>query len=172
MHILVSGKDLPSMKGTFLKPETHLPREWEQLKNKKDIILVLSEGPSSAALAFKVWPGLVQNVKKIIYAGGTLKRGDITPFAERSIHQDPEAMESLLNTGVPIIFCTMEAAAAYDMTMTDLAIEYAHGPEKYKTISCGVHVETQASSVAYGKMICDANSDNKFGKKNAHILIE
>ena len=172
MHILVSGKDLPSMKGTFLKPETHLPKEWEQLKDRKYIILVLTEGPSSAALAFKVWPKLTCNVKKIIYAGGTLKRGNITPFAEKSIHQDPEAMESLLNTGIPMTFCTMESAAAHSMTMTDLALEYAHSPEKFKTISCGVHVETNPDSIAYGKMICDANSDNKFGKKNAHILIE
>lgn len=172
MNILVSGKDLPSMKGRLLKPEGPLPKEWKELKDQEDIVLVLIEGPSSAALAFKVWPKLTCNVKKIIYAGGTLKRGDITPFAERSIHQDPEAMESLLNTGVPIIFCTMEAAAAYDMTMTDLALEYAHSPEKFKTISCGVHVETNPDSIAYGKMICDANSDNKFGKKNAHILIE
>jgi len=172
MHILVSGKDLPSMKGTFLKPETHLPREWEQLKDRKYIILVLTEGPSSAALAFKVWPGLAQNVKRIIYAGGTLKRGNITPFAERSIHQDPEAMESLLNSGVPVTFCTMESAAALNMTMEDLALDYARNPDKYRTISCGVHVETNPDSIAYGKMICDANSDNKFGKKNAHILIE
>jgi len=172
MKIIVSGKDLSSMKGKFLKPETHLPKEWEQLKNKKDIILVLIEGPSSAALAFNVWPGLVKNVKRIIYAGGTLKRGDSTPFAETSIHQDPEAMESLLNTGVPIIFCTMEAAEAHSMTMTDLAVEYAHSPEKFRTISCGVHVETQADSAAYGKMICDANSDNKFHKINAEILLK
>ena len=172
MNILVSGKDLPSMKGTFLKPETHLPKEWEQLKDGKDLVLVLAEGPSSAALALKVWPVLVQNIRKIIYAGGTLKRGDSTPFAETSIHQDPEAIESLLNTGVPVTFCTMEAAAANGMTMTDLAIEYARSPEKYKTISCGVHVETQSSSAAYGKMICDANSDNKFHKINAEIFFK
>src|SRR5690554_3942460 len=125
MNIIVSGKDLPSMKGTFLKPEGPLPKEWEQLKDREDLALVLTEGPSSAALAFKVWPGLAQNVKRIIYAGGTLKRGNITPFAEKSIHQDPEAMESLLNTGIPMTFCTMEAAEAHSMTMTDLALEYA-----------------------------------------------
>ncbi|MCR3955899.1 MAG: nucleoside hydrolase [Gudongella sp.] len=171
MNILVSGKDLPSIKGTFLNPEGPLPKEWKKLKEQEDIILVLTEGPSSAALAFKVWPNLTQKVKKIIYAGGTLKRGDATPYAEESIHQDPYGMESLLNSGVPVTFCTMESAAAYNMTMTDLAIEYAHSPEKYKTISCGVHVETQSSSAAYGKMICDANSDNRFGKRNTEIII-
>jgi hypothetical protein len=170
MNIIVSGKDLPSMKGKFLKPETSLPKEWEQLKNKKDIILVLTEGPSSAALAFKVWPVLVQNVKRIIYAGGTLKRGDSTPFAETSIHQDPYGMESLLNLGVPVIFCTMEAAEALKMTMADLALDYAHSPGKYRTVSCGIHVETQPDTLTFGRMISDAISDNKFHKRNAELL--
>jgi inosine-uridine nucleoside N-ribohydrolase len=170
MKVLVVGKDLPSIKGTFLNPEGPLPREWEKLKDMENIVLVLKEGPSSAALAFKVWPNLTTVVKKIIYAGGTLKRGDATPYAERSIHQDPYGMESLLNSGVPVTFCTIEAATAHKMTMEDLAIEYASSPEKFKTIPCGIHVETQPNTIAYGKMICDAISDNKFGKNNGEIL--
>jgi inosine-uridine nucleoside N-ribohydrolase len=171
MKVLVVGKDLPSMKGSFLKPEGPLPKEWKELKEQEDIILVLTEGSSSAALTFKVWPELTQKVKKIIYAGGTLKRGDATPYAEESIHQDPEAMESLLNSGVPVTFCTMESAAALNRTMEDLALDYAHSPGKYRTVSCGVHVETNPDSIAYGKMICDANSDNKFKIRNSELLL-
>jgi inosine-uridine nucleoside N-ribohydrolase len=170
MHILVSERDLPSIKGTFLKPEGPLPKEWKELKEQEDIILVLTEGSSSAALTFKVWPELTQKVKKIIYAGGTLKRGDATPYAERSIHQDPYGMESLLNSGVPVTFCTMEAAAALKMTMEDLALDYAHSPYKYRTVSCGIHVETQSDTLTFGRMISDAISDNKFHKRNAELL--
>lgn len=171
MNIFISGDSLPSMKGTFLQPESHLDKEWNLLKEQQDVILVLTEGPSSAALAFKVWPDLIHNVKRIVYAGGTLKRGDSTPYAEASIYKDPHGMESLLNTGVPVIFCTIEAAIAHNMTMKDLALGYARNPEGYRTVFCGVHVETQMNSIAYGKMICDVISDNKFEKKNAHIVM-
>jgi inosine-uridine nucleoside N-ribohydrolase len=170
MKVLVTGKDLPSMKGPFLKPEGPLPKEWEKLKDMEIIVLVLTEGPSSAALAFKVWPELTQKVKRIIYVGGTLKRGDATPYAEESIHQDPYGMESLLNSGVPVTFCTMEAAEALKMTMADLALDYAHSPGKYRTVSCGIHVETQPDTLTFGRMISDAISDNKFHKRNAELL--
>ena len=82
MTILTSGRELPSMKGSFLQPQSALPEQWSTLKELEDVVLVLTEGASSAALAFKVWPELKLSVRRIVYAGGTLKRGDATPYAE------------------------------------------------------------------------------------------
>lgn len=161
--------DLPSMGGTFLNPKTILSDEWKILKDEDDVILVLEE-PSSAAMAFKVWPKAKFNVKKIVYAGGTLDRGDATPYAEKSIYNDPEAMESLLNTGITVVFCTLEEANKRNMSVKELANDYANNPSKYETIECGVHIEIQKASKAYGKMIADYMADHKFEKKNALIF--
>jgi len=161
--------NLPSIKGTFLNPESTLPKEWEILKKEKDIVLVLRE-PSSCALAFKVWPDAKNNVRLIVYAGGTLGRGDVTPYAEKSVYRDPYGMESLLNSGINITFCLLEDAKSKNMSTIDLANNYTNNMSNYEVIECGVHVEIQKDSLAFGKLICDYMADKKFLKKNTYLL--
>lgn len=163
-------KDLPEMKGTFLKPESVLSSDWSVLKNEKDVILVLKNGPASAAMAFKVWPQVKTNISLIIYAGGTLGRGDATAYAEKSVYRDPYGMESLLNSGIPVVFCTTEEASRRGMTVSELAESFALNPELTELISCGVHTEIQSASPAFGKLVSDHLADHKFEKKNAYIF--
>lgn len=163
--LLILNENIPSMEGTFLNPKSRLPKEWEIIKKEKEITLVL-DSPSSAALAFKVWPNAKKNIKQIIYAGGTLTIKDITPFAEKSIYNDPFGMESLLNSGIDIYFCLLESS---DNTAKDTALDYAEHPENYDTYHCGIHVETQ-SHITSGKLVSDLNSDKKFNLKNAYLV--
>ena len=171
MTILTSGRELPSMKGSFLQPQSALPEQWSTLKELEDVVLVLTEGASSAALAFKVWPELKLSVRRIVYAGGTLKRGDATPYAEASVYREPEALESLLNTGVPVAVCTAEAAEARGMSAAELAGAYAVRPGDFASLSCGIHVETQRDSAAYGSLVCDRLSNRKFDRENACLVV-
>lgn len=170
MEEYIAGRSLPTIKGTFLKPESRLSSEWEALKDMKDIVLVLTEGPSAAALAFKVWPALAQKVGRIVYAGGTLEHGDATSYAEKSIYNDPYGMESLINTKVNITFCTLEAARQHGMTTVELAQAYANEPGAFMTQKCGVHIETESSAVSFGRMTSDLFSDKKYEDRNCEIV--
>ena len=133
--------------------------------------LLLLDGAETAALAFKVRPYLAQYTDKFIYAGGTLERGDATAWAEASVYRSPEAVEALLNSGVPVVFATLEAAKKYGTTAKALARDYAGEPSRFQTLHCGIHVEFQTAGPARGKLICDRNSDNRFEKPNAYLLL-
>lgn len=166
MTIISNLKDL---QGSFLKHSGQLDEQWAKLKTQKELVLVLSS-PSACALAFKVWPKIKENVQLIIYAGGTFEKGDATPFAENSIYQDPSGMESLLNSGVPIVFVTLEAAAKKGCSPYELAMAYEKQWTLDDLIYCGVHVEIQPAARCYGKLIADNNADKKFPIKNAYIF--
>lgn len=144
--------------------------DYKKLLQETDVTLLLTDGPEEAALAFQVWPALADHIGRIIYAGGTCWRGDATPFAEKSIYQNPKAMETLLNTRVPVVFCTLESAQAHNCTTTELAIAVAEKPAQFTLRPCGIHIETLVGSPVYGKLICDLNSDQKFEKKNAYLV--
>ena len=161
---------LPSMEGSFLHPESILSDEWSKIGSCVSMKLILTE-PSSAAMALKVWPEAVSNIKIIVYAGGTLARGDATAYAEKSVHRDPHGMESLLNCGAPVVFALKETAEKLGMTAEELAADYAADPGNYETAACGIHAEISKDAKTFGKLICDINADKKFEKKNASVIL-
>lgn len=161
--------DLKNLQGSFLEHSDMLDEQWAKLKEKKDVVLVLSS-PSACALAFKVWPKIKDNIQLIIYVGGTFTNGDATAYAEKSIYQDPLGMESLLNSGVPIVFVTLEVAAKRGLSPQALAMAYEKEWTLADLIHCGVHVEIQRASRCFGKLIPDNNADKKYPIKNAYIF--
>ena len=169
--ILREGTDLKSIQGTMFEHEDILDKSWTNIRNYDAVTLILDEGASSAALALKVWPDLAKHIERIIYAGGTLKRGDSTPYAEKTVYKDPMAAESILNAGIEIVFALKETASACGMSTKELAEKYAAHPEMFETCRCGIHIEIEKNAVTYGKMICDHLSDKKFEKKNAAYII-
>ena len=171
MSILITGRDLPEMKGTLLKPEGPLPAQWQGLTTTTGLTLVLTQGATTAALALKVWPQLQGRITRIIYAGGTFERGDATPWAEQTVWRDPAAMESLLNAGIPIWLCTTEAAAAHGMTTAALAEACAMDPDAFSIVACGVHAEYDPASPACGKLTRDLYSMNRYPRNNVELVL-
>ncbi len=61
-------------------------------------------GPlTNLALAFRLAPGIVPNVRRIVMMGGALGLGNITPAAEFNIHVDPHAAAIVFGCGRPIV---------------------------------------------------------------------
>lgn len=168
--IILEDRDLKPIKGTFMKPESILSSKWKKLLEADEVTLVLKENISAAALAMKVWPELSRHISCIVIAGGTLKRGNATPWAEETIYRDPYAVESLLNTGVKVIFALKETSEKHDCSMYELAKNYALSSEKYNIKECGIHVETDENARTYGKLVCDHLSDKKFEKRNSGYI--
>ena len=71
------------------------------LKNKN--IIVITTGPmTNLGLAIKKEPKILNNIKEIIFMGGSTGEGNITKAAEFNILVDPEAADICLSSGVPI----------------------------------------------------------------------
>lgn len=70
------------------------------VKEKPGEISIVATGPlTNIASAIEKDPNFVKNVKEIIIMGGDEGGGNITPYAEFNVYQDPEAAKKVFESG-------------------------------------------------------------------------
>lgn len=75
-------------------------------KEKTDIITI---GPlTNIATLFLKHPDCVNKIEKIIFVGGLLDNDRKEPYAGFNVASDPEAVEIVFNSGVPITLCASD----------------------------------------------------------------
>lgn len=67
-----------------------------------ELVLVTVGPETNLALAFNKYPDLKTMIKKIVVMGGSLTRGNVTPYAEANIGHDVPAAAVVFTTGIPI----------------------------------------------------------------------
>ncbi|GAA4719818.1 nucleoside hydrolase [Brevibacillus fulvus] len=69
---------------------------------KGEVTLVMTGPLTNLALAVMKHPGLVSEVKRVIFMGGVVRNmGNVTPTAEFNAYADPEAMKIVVHAGFP-----------------------------------------------------------------------
>lgn len=71
------------------------------LKNK-DVTVVTTGPMTNLGLALRLEPKIAHHIKEIIFMGGSVENGNVTPAAEFNILVDAEAAHIALHSGVPI----------------------------------------------------------------------
>lgn len=67
-------------------------------------------GPATnLALALVKAPDIVRGIERIVWMGGSVEGGNITPFAEFNCYADPHAAHAILSSGIPIVLVPLEA---------------------------------------------------------------
>lgn len=80
------------------------------VKDSEGGVTLIPVGPMTNIAKFLLkYPDLHHKIKQISFMGGGLKKGNITPYAEVNIYLDAEAASIVLNTGIPIIMCPLDA---------------------------------------------------------------
>ena len=70
------------------------------LENEK--VTIVATGPlTNVAMALKMEPKIIPHIEEIVFMGGSLTNGNITPAAEFNILCDPEAAHIVLTSGIP-----------------------------------------------------------------------
>ena len=70
---------------------------------KNEGVTVVTTGPmTNLALALRLKPEIVHHIKEIIFMGGSVDNGNVSPAAEFNILVDAEAAHIALHSGVPI----------------------------------------------------------------------
>ncbi len=70
---------------------------------KNEDVTVVTTGPmTNLGLALRFNPEIVHHIKEIIFMGGSIDNGNVTPAAEFNILVDAEAAHITLHSGVPI----------------------------------------------------------------------
>ncbi len=98
----LDGAPLPAP--TFALESIHGVDLIAQLVRKSsEKVTLVGTGPlTNIALFLKMYPELKSNIAHIVFMGGSASRGNRTPYAEFNIWMDPEALEVVLKSELPI----------------------------------------------------------------------
>ena len=78
-------------------------------KHPNEVILVAVGPLTNVADALKNYPELKDLLKEVIFMGGSLSGGNVTPHAEFNIFVDPEAANLVLRSGLPVTMIGLDA---------------------------------------------------------------
>jgi purine nucleosidase/pyrimidine-specific ribonucleoside hydrolase len=117
-----SGLDGP----TFPTPTSQISRlhavdlAHQLIMRSDQEVTVIATGPlTNIATLLTTYPDVRDNVRRIIFMGGSTERGNTTPYGEFNIVTDPEAADIVLRCGLPLVMCglnvTHQALATPDV---------------------------------------------------------
>ena len=106
-----SGLDGPTLPTTSLEPvEGHAIELMAQvIEGSPAPVTLIPTGPlTNIAMLMDAHPKVLENVAGIVFMGGAVELGNVTPNAEFNIYVDPEAAAIVLGADVPITMIGLE----------------------------------------------------------------
>ncbi|WP_454717438.1 nucleoside hydrolase [Caulobacter segnis] len=83
-------------------------------------ITIVAIGPlTNLALALRAAPDIAGLVAEVVIMGGAFTRGNVTPYAEANIHNDPEAAAEVLSAAWPVTLVPLDATLPCVLTDAD-----------------------------------------------------
>jgi purine nucleosidase len=83
-------------------------------------VTIVAIGPlTNLALALRTAPDLAERVAEVAIMGGAFSGGNVTPFAEANIHNDPEAAAEVLAADWPITLTPLDATMSCVLSDAD-----------------------------------------------------
>ncbi|HTN96451.1 MAG TPA: nucleoside hydrolase [Nordella sp.] len=103
----------------------------DQAKHHRGELVVFPIGPlTNIAAAIERDPDFARNVAKIVIMGGVVEaRGNVTPFAEANIYNDPDAAQIVLNSGAEIVLVGLDVTNRTSLTKEDFAALAKRSPK-------------------------------------------
>lgn len=103
----------------------------DQAKRHRGELVVFPIGPlTNIAAAIERDPDFARNVAKIVIMGGVVAaRGNVTPFAEANIYNDPDAAQIVLNSGAEIVLVGLDVTNRTSLTKEDFAALAKRSPK-------------------------------------------
>ena len=101
----------------------------ETLRAATRPVALVSTGPlTNIAAAVTAAPGILASVDRLVVLGGTHREAGVTPYAERNVWCDPEAMAVVLAAGCGrLLLVGMDATRAVPFDADDAAALASHG---------------------------------------------
>ena len=117
----VHGDHIPAPE-TSVKEQPHHAVFWlvETLLNSKEKLTLIFVGPlTNLAMALRIAPNIIDNIKEIIIMGGGYLVNNITSGAEFNFWVDPEAAKIVMDCGAPIRLVPLDATHAAFVTRAE-----------------------------------------------------
>ena len=93
-----------------LEEKERAPEGISRLAREHPGLTLLTLGPlTNVAMAVNLYPELKERIGNIVTMGGAIAHGNITRFAEFNFYADPEAVQFVLDSGIPLTVVTWDA---------------------------------------------------------------
>lgn len=97
-----------------------------------DPVTMVITGPmTNMAQLLRTFPGDVKNILEVIFMGGSTERGNHTPSAEFNTFADPEALQEVIDSGLPLrmvgLNLTHQALAVPEVVERMMAMDHVIG---------------------------------------------
>lgn len=103
----------------------------ETLMNSREKVTLIPVGPpTNIGMAFRMEPRIKDHVEEVVFMGGSVGMGNVTPTAEANFLHDPEAVKIILNSGVKVRIVSLNATSSAPLSM-EMADEFADLKTKY-----------------------------------------
>jgi purine nucleosidase len=97
------------------------PEGLVRLARENPGLTLLTLGPlTNVAIALNLYPELGRLIEEIVIMGGGIETGNVTPFAEFNFFADPESMQFVIDSGIPLSILTWDATLTVVHTEAEL----------------------------------------------------
>lgn len=107
----MAGYDFPPITTADLASTKAVEAIKDVLIESIEPVIIIALGPlTNIALLLATYPETAHYIKEIIFMGGSLGRGNVTPLVEFNMYCDPEAANIVVNSGVPLTMVGLDLA--------------------------------------------------------------
>ncbi len=86
------------------------PEAVYKIANENPGLTIVALGPlTNIAMALNLYPEIFKSIARIIVMGGAVEAGNVTRFAEFNFYADPESVQFVLNSGIPMTVVPWDA---------------------------------------------------------------
>lgn len=92
----------------------------DDLPEGQQVTFIETAPMTNLALLLRVFPEVKDMIRRIVFMGGAVKGGNVTPAAEFNIYADPEAAKIVFEAGIPLVMCGLDATMKCNLTRNQI----------------------------------------------------
>ena len=92
----------------------------DDLPEGQQVTFIETAPMTNLALLLRVFPEVKDKIRRIVFMGGAVKGGNVTPAAEFTIYADPEAAKIVFEAGIPLVMCGLDATMKCNLTRNQI----------------------------------------------------
>ena len=92
----------------------------DDLPEGQQVTFIETAPMTNLALLLRVFPEVKDKIRRIVFMGGAVKGGNVTPAAEFNIYADPEAAKIVFEARIPLVMCGLDATMKCNLTRNQI----------------------------------------------------